>query len=73
MGGEREMNKLQLLQRSLKDRRSGKVIFLSHCILNENTRYLGGACRGGGIREIIEQFLDKDIGIVQMPCPEQLA
>lgn len=61
------------MQRSLKDSRSKKVIFLSHCILNENTRYLGGACRAGCIREIIEQCLDKDIGIVQMPCPEQLA
>ena len=61
------------MQRSLKDSRSGKVIFLSHCILNENTRYLGGACRGGVIREIVEQCLDKDIGIVQMPCPEQIA
>jgi predicted secreted protein len=67
------MNKVQSLQRSLKDSRSGKVIFLSHCILNENTRYLGGACRAGCIREIVEQCLDKDIGIVQMPCPEQLA
>jgi predicted secreted protein len=67
------MNKVQTLQRNLKDSRSGKVIFLSHCILNENTRYLGGACRGGSIREIVEQCLDKDIGIVQMPCPEQIA
>lgn len=49
------------------------MIFLSHCILNENTRYLGGACRGGAIREIVEQCLDKDMGIVQMPCPEQIA
>lgn len=67
------MNKVQSLQRSLKDRRSGKVIFLSHCILNENTRYLGGACRAACIREIVEQCLDQDIGIVQMPCPEQHA
>jgi predicted secreted protein len=67
------MNKVQSLQRSLKDSRSGKVIFLSHCILNENTRYLGGACRAACIREIVEKCLDKDIGIVQMPCPEQIA
>jgi predicted secreted protein len=67
------MNKVQSLQRNLKDSRSGKVIFLSHCILNENTRYLGGACRAACIREIVEQCMDKDIGIVQMPCPEQIA
>ncbi len=61
-----------LVQR-LRDSRSKKVVFLSHCLLNENTRYLGGACRSGCIREIVEQCLDHDLGIVQMPCPEQRA
>lgn len=55
----------------LRDRRSGKVVFLSHCLLNENTRYLGGACRAGCVREIVAQCLDRGIGMVQMPCPEQ--
>ena len=63
---------LKLTQR-LKDARTKKVVFLSHCILNENTRYLGGACRGSCVREIVEQCLAADIGMVQMPCPEQLA
>ncbi len=67
------MNKTQTLQQRLKDSRSTSVIFLSHCILNENTRYLGGACTGGCVREIIEQCLNSDVGIVQMPCPEQHA
>ena len=67
------MNKTQSLQQRLKDRRSTSVIFLSHCILNENTRYLGGACTGGCVREIVEQCLNSDVGIVQMPCPEQHA
>jgi len=67
------MKKAQTLQQRLKDRRSKKVIFLSHCILNENTRYLGGACRGGCVREITQQCLDNDWGIVQMLCPEQQA
>lgn len=68
------LNKAQttLVQR-LQDSRSKKVVFLSHCILNENTRYLGGACRRGCIREIVEQCLEYDLGIVQMPCPEQYA
>ena len=57
----------------LQDRRGKRVVFLSHCILNENTRYLGGACRAGCVREIVEQCLDLDLGIVQMPCPEQRA
>ncbi len=46
---------------------------MSHCILNQNVRYFGGACRGCCVREIVEQCLDSDLGIVQMPCPEQHA
>ena len=57
----------------LEDRRSRRVIFLSHCLLNENTRYLGGACRPAIVREAIEFCLWHDIAIVQMPCPEQCA
>lgn len=57
----------------LTDRRSRKVIFLSHCLLNENTRYLGGACHAGGVPDIIQTCLEEGIGIVQMPCPEQHA
>ena len=37
--------------------RAKRVVFLSHCILNENTRYLGGAGRGGCVREVVEQCL----------------
>jgi predicted secreted protein len=64
---------VDLLVKRLRDRRGKRVVFLSHCILNENTRYLGGACRQGCVREILQQCLDKGIGIVQMPCPEQAA
>lgn len=55
----------------LKDERRKKVIFLSHCLLNENTRYLGGACRRAGVDEITGALQKKGIGIVQMKCPEQ--
>ncbi|CAN5924689.1 hypothetical protein BH11MYX4_BH11MYX4_65490 [soil metagenome] len=60
-----------LLAERLRDQRSKKVVFLSHCLLNENTRYLGGACRRCCVREIIESCMDHGIGMVQMPCPEQ--
>jgi hypothetical protein len=59
--------------RQIRDLRSRRVIFVAHCLLNENTRYLGGACRGGAIREIVEPCLQNDVGIVQLPCPEQHA
>ena len=67
------MRTAELLQRQLRDARSGRVIFLSHCLLNENTRYLGGACRSCGVKEIIEDCLNRELGMVQMPCPEQQA
>lgn len=67
------MGTLSPLVSRLQDSRKKKVIFLSHCILNENVRYLGGAFRGGCISEIVEQCIKNDIGIVQMPCPEQMA
>jgi hypothetical protein len=64
---------LEALIEKLKDNRSKKVIFVSHCILNENTRYLGGAFRKSAVKEILEVFQNQDIGIIQLPCPEQKA
>ena len=66
-------SKVDVLVEHLRDRRSRKVAFVSHCLLNQNTRYLGGACRACCVREVVDGLLDRDIGIVQMPCPEQLA
>jgi hypothetical protein len=51
-------NTVARLRAALPDARSGRVVFASHCLLNQNTRYLGGAACPG-------------VGIVQMPCPEQ--
>ena len=65
--------KITLLQEKLKDKRGKKVIFVSHCLLNENTRYLGGAFRKGGVNELIDYLQEQGIGIVQMKCPEQKA
>lgn len=65
--------KLNIIKRKLKDQRSNKVIFVSHCILNENTRYFGGAFRKGAMREVLTKLHDQGIGIVQMKCPEQQA
>lgn len=65
--------KMKLLQQKLVDERGKKVVFVSHCLLNENTRYLGGATRSGGVDELIDRLQEKGIGIVQMKCPEQKA
>ncbi len=63
----------QLLLERLKDERSKRVIFVSHCLLNENTRYLGGAFRQGGVDELVDGFQQEGLGISQMRCPEQRA
>jgi predicted secreted protein len=55
----------------LPDGRSRRVIFLSHCLLNENVRYAGGATRPGGVDELVDAVQAAGVGICQMPCPEQ--
>jgi predicted secreted protein len=64
---------LALLRRMLRDERSGRVVFVSHCLLNQNVRYLGGATRAGACQEQVAAWLAAGLGVVQMPCPEQYA
>jgi len=52
------------------DVRSRKVIWVAHCILNQNSISDGTADYPGAIREVLEYLLKSQIGIVQMPCPE---
>jgi uncharacterized protein YbbK (DUF523 family) len=61
----------QLLLERLQDERSKRVIFVSHCLLNENTRYFGGAFRPGCVDELVDGFQREGMGISQMHCPEQ--
>jgi predicted secreted protein len=55
---------------SVRDVRSKKIVFLSHCCLNMNARMRGLADYPGTVRPLIEYLIAQDIGIVQMPCPE---
>ncbi|QXM06455.1 CD3072 family TudS-related putative desulfidase [Crassaminicella indica] len=52
--------------------RSKKVIFISHCILNQNTVVKPLARAKGAYTSIIKKILDSGIGIHQLPCPEYL-
>lgn len=61
------------IRKKLEDERSNRVIFLSHCILNENTRYFGGAFRKGAVEEVVTELVEKGVGLIQMKCPEQKA
>ncbi len=51
-----------------------KIIFVSHCILNQTTRAMwrgGGASREPGmLRDVVEILSKYNIGVVQMECPE---
>lgn len=58
-------------RRSMVDARGGDVVFVSHCLLNQNTRYLGGAVCPGVVSAAIAPYVAGGTGIVQMPCPEQ--
>lgn len=52
------------------DVRSKKVVFIAHCLLNQNAISDGTAVFPAAFKDMIKAFLDADIGIVQMPCPE---
>jgi predicted secreted protein len=54
------------------DKRSKKIIFVAHCILNQNSKVNRCAHYSGAIEEITKILIEAGIGIVQMPCPELL-
>ena len=58
---------------SVTDARGGRVVFMSHCLLNENVRFPGGATCAGAVPELVGGYVADGVGICQMPCPEQRA
>lgn len=52
------------------DQRSKKVVFVAHCVLNQNARMKTQAYWRTGMKPVIRFFEEQNIGIVQMPCPE---
>lgn len=54
-----------------RDARGRRVVFVSHCLLNENVRYPGGATRAGAVDEIVDVAQAAGVGICQLACPEQ--
>jgi len=62
--------KSRLEHPAVRDGRGGKIIFLSHCCLNQNAKVRGIAKYPAMIRPLVELLLERDVGIFQMPCPE---
>jgi predicted secreted protein len=56
----------------LDDSRKRKVVFLTHCFLNINTRFPQGCAFAGANIPMVNTLLKHDLGIIQMPCPEFL-
>jgi predicted secreted protein len=52
------------------DARSKSVIFLAHCILNQNAISDGTATLPASMDQILDLLRASKVGIVQMPCPE---
>ncbi len=62
--------KLGKIKNTIKDARSGRLIFLSHCLLNQNACVRGLASQPAVIRELVDLLLAHEVAMFQMPCPE---
>ncbi|WP_373855525.1 CD3072 family TudS-related putative desulfidase [Desulfocucumis palustris] len=45
---------------------------MSHCILNSNSKVEGLSNSPGIISEVMNLLMEKQIGIIQLPCPEMV-
>ncbi len=52
------------------DARAGKVMFVSHCVLNQNAKVRGIAIYPAAVKPVVDLLLAHNVGIYQMPCPE---
>ncbi len=52
------------------DKRYKRIIYVNHCLLNQNTRGPGAAFREAASNELIQIFLKNDLNIEQLPCLE---
>lgn len=62
--------KLGKIKNTVADARSGRFIFLAHCLLNQNACVRGLASQPAVIRELVDLLLAHDVALFQMPCPE---
>ena len=53
-----------------EDCHSRRVIFLAHCLLNQNSISDGTAVYPAAFKDVLRLLMEADIGVVQLPCPE---
>jgi predicted secreted protein len=54
----------------MTDKRSGKIVVVSHCILNVHSLEDNLAIYPGLEQEVVELLIINGVGIYQIPCPE---
>jgi predicted secreted protein len=54
----------------MEDKRSGRLVVVSHCIMNVHSLEDDLAIYPGLEREVVELLIEKGVGIYQIPCPE---
>ena len=50
--------------------RSKKIVVLSHCLLNSNSKVEGLSTYSSILKKLVKYIILKDYGIIQLPCPE---
>lgn len=53
-------------------KRNRKIVLVSHCILNSNSKVEGLSQYGGAFKEVVNIINSEGIGIIQLPCPEMI-
>ncbi len=58
------------MKRIASDKRSNKIVVVSHCLLNVHSLEDNLAIYPGLEKEVIELLIKKGVGLYQIPCPE---
>lgn len=56
----------------VKDNRNGRIIFISHCVLNQNAKVHGIAQFPAIVEPVVQILIENKVAMYQMPCPEML-
>lgn len=49
---------------------SKQIAYIAHCILNQNAVINGWERADGAFNHLMMQLLERDIAVIQLPCPE---
>lgn len=52
------------------DNRSKKMVLISHCLCNTNSKVCGFSPQSCSEQSLLAQLFSKGYGIIQLPCPE---